>query len=56
MEPIPSFSTRRFEFSSTTFHQKALSVPLAILNPEPVINKSRLGFTAGQCGPMMSLY
>lgn len=39
------------------FKQKELSVPLAILNPEPVINGSQLDFHSRvKCGPMLSLY
>ena len=39
------------------FKQKELSVPLEILNPEPVINGSQLDFHSRvKCGPMFSLY
>ena len=39
------------------FKQKELTVTLAILNPEPVINGSRLEFHSRvKCGPLMSLY
>ena len=39
------------------FHKKELTVTLAILNPEPVINNSRLEFHSRvKCGPLMSLY
>ena len=42
---------------TTPFKEKELSVPLAILNPEPVINKSQLDFHSRvKCGPMFSLY
>ena len=42
---------------NTRFKQKELSVPLAILNPEPVINKSMLDFHSRvKCGPMFSLF
>jgi hypothetical protein len=41
----------------TPFNEKNLSVPLAILNPEPVVNGSRLDFHSRvKCGPLMSLY
>jgi len=41
----------------TPFKEKTLSVPLAILNPEPVINQSQLDFHSRvKCGPMLSLY
>ena len=37
--------------------KKELSVPLEILNPEPVINGSKLDFHSRvKCGPMFSLY
>ena len=39
------------------FHKKELTVTLAILNPEPVINNSRLEFHSRvKCGPLLSLY
>jgi len=39
------------------FHRKERTVTLAILNPEPVINNSRLEFHSRvKCGPLMSLY
>ena len=56
--------TREFELREddvlvrikSPFKQKELSVPLAILNPEPVVNKSRLDFHSRvKCGPMFSL-
>jgi len=38
------------------FKEKELSVPLAILNPEPVVNNSQLDFHSRvKCGPMFSL-
>lgn len=38
------------------FKEKELSVPLAILNPEPEVNKSQLDFHSRvKCGPMFSL-
>lgn len=41
----------------TRFNEKQKSVPLAILNPEPVVNKSRLEFHSRvKCGPLLSLY
>ena len=41
----------------TPLNEKELSVPLAILNPEPVINGSKLDFHSRvKCGPMFSLY
>jgi hypothetical protein len=41
----------------TLFKEKKISVPLAILNPEPVINGSRLDFHSRvKCGPLLSLY
>ncbi len=41
----------------TPFKVKELSVPLAILNPEPVVDKSQLHFHSRvKCGPMFSLY
>lgn len=41
----------------TLFHKKEHTVTLAILNPEPVINNSRLEFHSRvKCGPLMSLY
>ena len=41
----------------TPFKEKKISVTLAILNPEPVINGSRLDFHSRvKCGPLMSLY
>jgi len=41
----------------TPFKEKVLSVPLAILNPEPEINDSRLDFHSRvKCGPLLSLY
>lgn len=57
--------TREFELREddvlvrikTPFNQKELSVPLAILNPEPEINGSELDFHSRvKCGPMFSLY
>ena len=56
--------TREFELRddevrvriTSPFKKKELSVPLAILNPEPVINKSELDFHSRvKCGPMFSL-
>ena len=39
------------------FKKKEKSVTLAILNPEPVINGSRLEFHSRvKCGPLLSLY
>lgn len=39
------------------FKQKELSVPLEILNPEPVVNGSVLDFHSRvKCGPMFSLF
>jgi hypothetical protein len=41
----------------TPFKEKKLSVPLAILNPEPVINGGCLDFHSRvKCGPLLSLY
>ncbi|MGV6825877.1 MAG: hypothetical protein ACWA5Q_02765 [bacterium] len=41
----------------TPFNEKNLSVSLAILNPEPTINGSRLEFHSRvKCGPLLSLY
>lgn len=41
----------------TPLKEKVLSVPLAILDPEPVINQSQLDFHSRvKCGPMLSLY
>lgn len=41
----------------TPFKEKKLSVTLAILNPDPVINNSRLEFHSRvKCGPLLSLY
>ncbi len=41
----------------TLFNEKERSVTLAILNPEPVINDSRLEFHSRvKCGPLLSLY
>ena len=41
----------------TPFSEKQLSVTLAILNPEPVINNSRLEFHSRvKCGPLLSLH
>jgi hypothetical protein len=41
----------------TLFKQKELSVPLSILNPDPVIENSRLNFHSRvKCGPLLSLY
>ena len=41
----------------TPFKEKNTSVPLAILNPEPVINGSSLDFHSRvKCGPLLSLY
>ena len=38
-------------------NEKNISVPLAILNPEPVINGSNLDFHSRvKCGPLLSLY
>jgi len=42
---------------SSPFNNKEISVPLAILNPEPVLNGSRLEFHSRvKCGPLMSLF
>ncbi|OOY46280.1 hypothetical protein [Solemya velum gill symbiont] len=39
------------------FKEKEKSVPLSILNPEPVIENSRLNFHSRvKCGPLLSLY
>ena len=39
------------------FNQKEKSVTLAILNPDPVVNGSRLEFHSRvKCGPLLSLY
>ena len=39
------------------FHKKELTVTLAILNPEPVVNTARLEFYSRvKCGPLLSLY
>ena len=39
------------------FKEKELSVPLAILNPEPEVDGSVLNFHSRvKCGPMFSLY
>ena len=39
------------------FKEKSLTVTLAILNPEPVINDSRLEFHSRvKCGPLLSFY
>jgi hypothetical protein len=39
------------------FHKKELTVTLAILNPEPVVNNARLEFYSRvKCGPLLSLY
>jgi len=39
------------------FKKKELSVPLAILNPEPEIKDGRLNFHSRvKCGPLISLY
>jgi hypothetical protein len=39
------------------FHKKELTVTLAILNPEPVVNNGRLEFHSRvKCGPLLSLY
>ena len=41
--------------SKTLFKEKERVVTLAILNPEPVINKSRLEFHSRvKCGPLLS--
>jgi hypothetical protein len=41
----------------TPFKEKQISVVLSTLNPEPVVNKSRLEFYGRvKCGPMLSLY
>ena len=41
----------------TPFNEKNKTVPLAILNPEPVFNDSRLDFHSRvKCGPLLSLY
>ena len=41
----------------TPFKEKKLSVVLAILNPEPVINGQHLEFYGRvKCGPLLSLY
>lgn len=37
--------------------EKKLEVVLSIINPEPVVNKSRLEFHSRvKCGPLLSLY
>lgn len=42
---------------NSTFKKKELTVPLAILNPEPVITASSLDFHSRvKCGPLLSLY
>jgi len=39
------------------FKEKEIAVSLAILNPEPVINKARLEFHSRvKCGPLLSFY
>ena len=41
----------------TPFKKKQLTVPLAVLNPEPVVDDSRLNFHSRvKCGPLLSLY
>jgi hypothetical protein len=41
----------------TPFKEKRLTVPFEILNPEPVVNNSRLEFHSRvKCGPLLSLY
>jgi hypothetical protein len=41
----------------TPFQEKKLTVPFEILNPEPVVNNSRLEFHSRvKCGPLLSLY
>ena len=41
----------------TPFKKKELTVPFEILNPEPVVNDSRLEFHSRvKCGPLLSLY
>ncbi len=41
----------------TPFKEKKLTVPYEILNPEPVVNNSRLEFHSRvKCGPLLSLY
>jgi hypothetical protein len=41
----------------TPLKEKRLTVPLEILNPEPVVNNSRLEFHSRvKCGPLLSLY
>ena len=57
--------TREFELRDeevlvnikSPFKKKQLSVPLAILNPEPVIEGGYLHFHSRvKCGPLLSLY
>ena len=57
--------TREFELRDdevrvrikSLFHNKARTVTLAILNPEPVVNNGRLEFYGRvKCGPLLSLY
>ena len=41
----------------TPFKEKKLSIPFEILNPEPVVNNSRLEFHSRvKCGPLLSFY
>lgn len=41
----------------TPFREKVLTVPLAILNPEPVVDDSNLEFYGRvKCGPLLSFY
>jgi hypothetical protein len=56
--------TREFELRDdevrvrikSLFHKKELTVTLAILNPEPVVNNARLEFHSRvKCGPLLSL-
>ncbi len=43
--------------TKTLFKEKERTVTLAILNPEPVINGSRLEFHSRvKCGPLLSFY
>jgi hypothetical protein len=43
--------------TKTPFKEKKIDIELAILNPEPVINKSTMDFHSRvQCGPLISLY
>lgn len=58
-------STQEFELldeevcvrTKSFLKEKQITVTLAILNPEPVINGSRLEFHSRvKCGPLLSLY